>query len=320
MTIYEMQRNFMEDASLLGDYKNMSKLELANGYCDAEEAGDEQLRSAYHSALMLRYWYKIWEWQRNSASLRLEPTDFVDWLVDSLWVAFYYREWRFEYKAIVKHGKFLSWKLDEEGNKILNPYYYKLDPNAPDKIINRCCMSIRGKEYQYHNKMNRKANVHTYSLDNMIDEEGDYAINNSGCITYDKKVYDNPVYLLVNAFYERKEWLEGLIIDGMSNPASFKDIKTKTTEELYDEDLGEYSETEIEKHSNIFNPRSLVKYLVNLDKKAINNYCINYDIPQIYTTLIYNKLKATTNTNLYKLIKKVQIEVRENEELKSLIA
>ena len=129
MNIQEMQKLFMQDAQKLGDYQLMSKTELANGYCDAEEAavaaraqGNEALaalyedtRSQYYSALMLRYWYKIFEWAQNSSSLHLELTDFVDWLSDSLYVAFYYRLWRYEFEATVKYGKFIDWKYDENG-------------------------------------------------------------------------------------------------------------------------------------------------------------------------------------------------------------
>ena len=83
MTIKEIQKTYQDDASLLGDYQSMTKTELANGYVAArhaawkakaegnvqEETSQEQLRSSYHSALMLRYWYKIWEWRENSKSL-----------------------------------------------------------------------------------------------------------------------------------------------------------------------------------------------------------------------------------------------------------
>src|SRR5574344_849456 len=107
MTVREIQKSFIESAVALGNYQLMTKTELANGYCDADEAaqrakesGDaavfaeqEALRSSYFSALMLRYWYKIFEWQKNSSTLNLELSDYVDWLHDSLYVVSYYRTW-----------------------------------------------------------------------------------------------------------------------------------------------------------------------------------------------------------------------------------
>lgn len=146
VTVKEMQLAFIRDAESLGDYQLMSKTELANGYCDADEeaqkakeAGDirsfnyfEAIRSSYHSALMLRYWYKIFEWQRNSSTLNLEPSDFVGWLHDSLYVAFYYRAWRWKNEAVVKKGKFIEFKVDKDGKHIPNKYYYEEDPEELD--------------------------------------------------------------------------------------------------------------------------------------------------------------------------------------------
>ena len=59
--IQDMYKDFVNAASGLGDYQAISKTDLANGYCDADEANDEIKRSQYFAALMLRYWYKIYE-------------------------------------------------------------------------------------------------------------------------------------------------------------------------------------------------------------------------------------------------------------------
>ena len=333
MTIKEMQKIYKDEASMLGDYQSMTKTELANGYCDArhaswdaEERGDEsekyyqeQIRSAYFAALMLRYWYKIWEWIKNSRSLNLDQTDFIDWLADGLWVAFYYETWRYEYKAIVKDGKFIDWQYDENGEKIPNPYYWKLDENAPDKMINRCCASIRGKYYQYWNKGKRKSEVQTCSLDALIDEDGDYATQWTGCITEDNHVFDTSYYALINAFYSKNELLEGLVIDGIVNGDSFKqEIKTEVAQ-IWDEDEQKYMDEEIEKSYDVFDARKLVKHLSHLDQDYIYNFCHIYDLPISAGDLIYNKLKKTTNIKLYKLIEKVQLEVQSDDSLKRLI-
>ena len=333
MTIKEIQKIYQDEASFLGDYQSMSKTELANGYCDARHAswdaearGDlverdnqETIRSAYFAALMLRYWFKIWEWIKNSKSLRLEETDFIDWLADGLWVAFYYETWRYEYKATVKDGKFVDWQYDENGEKIPNPYYWKIDENAPDKMINRCCASIRGKYYQYYNKDKRKAGVQTYSLDALIDEDGDYAVQWTGCMTEDNHIHNTSYYALVNAFYSKNELLEGLVIDGMVNGDSFKqETKTEITQ-VWDEEANEYVDEEVERTSSIFDPRKLVKHLSHLDQNYIYEFCHIYDLPISAGDLIYNKLKKTPNVKLYKLIEKVQLEVQNDESLKSLV-
>ena len=156
MDLRDIQAAFASDAARLGDYSLMTKTELANGYCDADEAAElareannesevqrqESLRSSYYAALMLRYWHKIFEWMQNSASLHLESTDFIDWLSDSLYVAFYYRTWRYEFVAIVQHGKFIDWSRDENGELTQRKDLLKV-PKLGQAAFKQCAGFIR---------------------------------------------------------------------------------------------------------------------------------------------------------------------------------
>lgn len=320
MNIREIQLKFIENASLLGDYSLLSKTELANGYCDADEAiadaeanydneeviKQKMLKSAYHSALMLRYWYKIFEWMQSSSSLNLEPEEFVDWLVDSLYVAFYYRVWRWENEAIVKNGIFIEWKRDANGELIPNKYYYKVDPNAPDKIINRCCGSMRGRVYQFYNKHKRKAGVQTYSIDQMIDDNGDSALDYVGCISENSLPINDSIYSLVTSFIKKNEYIEALIVDGIANGDPFKDVKEKTSD----------GKTSV---NAVFNPRLLVKHLNNIDEKSLKQFIKNYHINDSMQALILEKLKSSSNTKLYKCITKTLIEIKQTPSLLSCI-
>ena len=65
----------MREAAGLGDYNLMTKLELANGYCQAEEDGDDMKRSQNWAALTLRSRSKIYEWIQNSKSCKLQTED-----------------------------------------------------------------------------------------------------------------------------------------------------------------------------------------------------------------------------------------------------
>ena len=148
-----MYKDFVNAASGLGDYQAISKTDLANGYCDADEANDEIKRSQYFAALMLRYWYKIYEWSKEK-NLRMDVEDFVYWLSDALigkYGAFTYRRWR------------------DPKNKLYN------DPDGPDKVINRALYSTRNRHYDYINKDKRRANYYTYSADESIELHGDSA-------------------------------------------------------------------------------------------------------------------------------------------------
>lgn len=329
MDVKEMQKVFQKDAEGLGDYQLLSKTELANGYCDAEEAArqaiaegnqaeakkQEAIRSQYYSALMLRYWYKIFEWAQNSASLHLELVDFVDWLSDSLYVAFYYRTWRWEYEAIVRHGIFEEWKRDKDGNLIPNKYYWRTDPNAPDKMINRCCGSMRGRVYQYHNKDKRKAGVQTYSLDQMIEDAGDSAVEFSGCYVDDPVKYERGVYTLVSEFLHKDEGIEALIIDGIANHDTYKVSKVTNYITEIDDETGDEVQSKYVQTTSTFDSRKLVKHLTHINQDFMRQFCVNYSISMAKGEDIYIKLKKLSNPKLYKYIEKTLIEVRQTPQL-----
>lgn len=328
MSIRDLHTAFMKDANKLSEYASMSKTQLANGYCDADEASviakaqgniaeatrQEKLRSSYFSALMIRYWYKVYEWQSNSASLMLDKEEFIEWLSHSLYVAFYYREWRYEYQAITRHGKFIDWKYDEQGNKILNKYYYIKDDTAVDKIINRCCASMRGRVYQSHNKDKRKANTQTYSLDSMVEDNGDSALEFTKCTQDDQPPILRGIHILVNEFIKKDQPVEALIIDGIANYDSYK-VKKDREQMLVQNKDGEFVNKKVTKTSTVFDPRKLVRHLTSLDANFITDFCKGYQIDLSKQTSIYEKLKGLTNAKLYKYIKKTLTQISQDKAL-----
>ena len=269
---------------------------------------------------MLRYGYKIFEWQKTSNTLNLELNDFVDWLADSLWVAFYYRVWRYEFEAVVKEGQFIEYKLDENGNKIPNAYYILNDINAPDKIINRCCGSMRGRVFQYHNKDKRKANTQTYSLDNMIEEDGDYAVMAAGVYSNDDapKSQDDA-YSLVQALLDRGESLEALIVESIAYHDSFKDEKVMKSVTDFDEETGEESEYNYTTTVSRFDSRRLVKHLSNIGEEFIYEFCETYDVNEGVGKNLFQRLKSLSNNKLYKAVEKTLEEIRQSPELLSYL-
>ena len=330
MELREIQASFAVDAGRLGDYALMTKTELANGYCDADEAAElarqegrdadvmhyEALRSSYYAALMLRYWHKIFEWMYNSSSLHLEPDEFIEWLSDSFYVVFYYRMWRYEYKANVKHGKFIDWVRDDNGELIPNPYYYITDPNAPDKIINRCCASMRGRVYQFYNKDKRKAGITASSIDQMIEEAGDSAAAFSGC--YEDAPQVGGVQDLVLALLSKGNYIEALIVDGIAHHDSFKIQKVKSDVTIPTEDGDLVKETLVTK-CQVFDARRLVKHLAHISPEFMSKFCLQYSVELETGSDIYNKLTSMSNPKLYKCIEKTLTQIRENPKLLSYI-
>lgn len=293
MTLREIQTMFKQSASGLGEYELLSKTELANGYCDAEEQNNKVKKDQYWSALMLRYWYKIYEWIENSSSLHLDPEEFVGWLNDALYVAFYYKTWRQEFK---KDGS-------------VNPYYWRLDNNAPDKIINRCIFSQRGKVYQYYNKDKRKTNVITMSIDKEVNDNGDCALDFMNC-TSDEIELDGTKDL-IKLFLKKDKGIEALIIDGIVNGDSFKVASKKGNVEDVD-----YDQTS----SYNFDMRRLIKHLTNLDEKYIKTvFCPIYNLSKEEGISLFEELKTINNKKLYKYINKTLIELRDDPKLLSCL-
>lgn len=320
MTLNELKRTYMQEASTLGDYESMSKTYLANKYCDEEEAmwassGDEArmhdvMRGKYLAALMVRYWSKVMAWKTNeAASLNQGDEEYASMLYNALWVAFYYRQWRYEWKAKVRHGKFEEWVLDEKGEKIPNPYYYLRDDTAVDKIIKRCCISVRGKEYQAANKDVRRANVLLYSIDAQKQEFGDTAMRFIGAY---KEEESDGVKDLVNAYIKRNKWVEALIVDSIVQENPFKIKKEKRT--IFTEENG-YENQVFDQLT--FDQRALAKHLREIDAESLKNFCCKYDIlDEVKVKEAVKKLKPTTiNT----FIKKTLTEIKHDEKLLSCI-
>ena len=318
MELQEIQREFKSTASILGEYELMTKTKLANGYCDAEEKGNQLLRSAYWAALMLRYWFRIYEWIDNCKSLRLRDEEFVDWLHESLMDAFYYRSWRWEYKAVVRHGKFIEWKLDSEGHQIPNEFYWKKDPNAPDKSINYFCGAKRGKMYQYYNKQVRKGNVVSTSLDSALEAKGDCIYNKFTDYVVDMDTDGIDKYF-INYFLKSNRVIEALIIDGILHQDTFKVYKEKKSISIPQE-TGEVVDFTYISRTEEFNARMLVKYLKDLKKDFVTNYfCTKYSIPVDKVMKGYNKLKTLNSPELYKMISNTLNEIKEDKNLMSAI-
>lgn len=316
MTLYELNLYYKKEAALIGDYNNMSVTYLANKYCDEEEAVDdidgthEHLRSCYLAALMVKYWSKVIKWKTvEAASLNYPDEEYATMLYKALWVAFYYRQWRYEWKADVKNGKFISWKLDENGDKIYNPYYWKRDGTAVDKIIKRCCISIRGKEYQAMNKNVRKANVLLYSLDVQKEELGDSAMADAGAFT-EESIGGIPD--LINLYLSRNKLVEALVVDSIITENPFKLKKEKRDCMIAEGDVRK-ANVQIP----VFDSRALADYLNSIDTNSLKAFCSRYKI--LNQDNFISEMKNMKRTTINRYIKKTLTEIRQDPKLLSCI-
>jgi hypothetical protein len=294
MTLSEMYANYENYASGISNWQKLSKSELANGYCDADDAHDELKRSQYYAALMCKYWYMIPYMQKNcqslSDSLNMSLEDFADWLSESLDVAFKYRRWRDPANSLSK------------------------DPKAPEKIINRCIFSTQKRWYAFYNKDKRRINVYSYSLEESEELHGDGA---DGLSVIDDTAKQDYCHDIIQRFIDEGKYLEAFIIDGVC----YQDVFKQTIKRIKTNELDEYRHKIV--HESItteFNERKLINHLSNLDDSFINYFTTTYNISDeeaIKETI--RTLSTTSHTKLNSVLKHILVNMRNNKEVTSLL-
>lgn len=292
-TLQDIKQQFIDCAAGLGDYDSISKTDLANGYCDADEAGDELKRSQYYSALMLRYWHKIYEYAKSCASMRLELEDFVGWMDDSFYWAFRYRRWR-------------------DPNNPLHD-----DPNGPDKVFNQCFFSTRGRYYQHSNKEVRRANWTSTSLDALEESVGDHST------VLETSDPTNPEKELIQKLLGKSKVMDALVIDGILHQDVFDDIETRETMQVgtYDEDSEEYQyhNESYTKHTYQFNLKKLVKHIKHLDRDFTDYFTRFYDLDEQMTQELEDKVSSLSPSRVNTIVQRTLYRLSEDEEVRNLL-
>jgi hypothetical protein len=189
--VQETFNRFVMSARGLGDYQSMSKTELANGYCDADESNDLVKKDQYFSALVLRYWFKAKEFAQASEFTRLELDDFVSWIGESLMVGFKYRRWRDPLHPLSK------------------------DPEAPGKIFSRALFSTQKRWLNHLNKDKRRVNYTAESIEEQIEIYGKRA--HSLTKHYVKIEVQGPSQALVQSYLDKGNIVAAIIIDSIAH-------------------------------------------------------------------------------------------------------
>lgn len=305
------KNSFIACASGLTNYDKLTETELANGYCDALDSHNEILSGQYYAALMVKYWYKIYKYKATCRSTRLGDEDFIGWLEDALNIAFKYRDWRNPSKSI--YG----------------------DPKAVDKIINRCCYSIKGYYYQEFNKDKRKLNYLTDSIEGQLEKFGDSADANLGFEEEEGWAKDLIVDLI-----KKGNIGEAIVVDNICYQDSFKDetksyyaeeviIKSNKDNEEEKEEEPEEPEEEPEEQEEqeenkpevvktkyiittpVFSRRKLKQSLENLDNKYYLYFMRAYPEVSFENLLsaqsFFNNL---TSKEMYKFIDKSLVFIK----------
>lgn len=297
----EIKKLCIKSASCLGDYQKLSKQELADGYCDAVEDNDEDLRDHYYSALVLRYWFKIGKYYAQSRASGFSIEDCYDWLNHSLMYALEHHPWR------------------NPDNKL-----YK-DKNGADKTINRCIISTRLINYQHANTDKGKMKAISSSLDSLMDDNGDCVIKTNAMECSDSSSLTDDI---IKDFVSNDKIKEALIIDGICNQDSFREMTEKKTISAYsyidyDEDGNEVTvevpEESYKSNSAQFSTKKLVSHLTNMNDNFITYFCDNYCIEKSRLEEEYCDLKKMGSTKINKLITKTLSSLKNSDYLKGIL-
>ena len=274
----DTKKDMLEMAKRLSmPYESYSIDTLADAYCAAKDAGDEQLKNVYIAALILRYWFKIDKMYQSNQQLNLEREEFFMWLYEAIEYACKYRAWQNPSKKV----------------------------NA-NQCINQCIETIIVQHYYQFNLAKHRANQNTVSLDAPFgtdDEDTTLGDLLESPETADGH-YDDTV-MLIQDYINNNTVIEAIIIDTIVSNDVQKHFKKvmKTT----DENGEVYRYTE---HSSEFWPYRLVQILSNLPANYDRYFAKKYHINPAKLSAAIETVNKSTNQKIYRFVDKTLADVR----------
>ena len=286
---------YEKDANIIQGWKNMTKTELANGFCNYDELEqtphNKSMKEHYFSALMCKYSYMITYMysRRQSVLRRLDIDDYHDWVVEGLLTGLKYRRWR-----------------DPQFKDLYN------NPNGAEVVFNRCFYSIERKYYKYYNQDCRKLGYTTLSLEDEIDSntnennEGSDKIHLEDIVedSITNEIHPNMCRDMVQYYLNKGKILEALIVDGIGYHATFKETKSDVVEEVGGKKVNTFYK------KKEFSPKEMVNHLVNLGPHFINYFHKNYNIQNDVLENCIKKIETTKRTKLYSIIDATLTEMK----------
>ena len=269
----------MQARKLMKPYEQYSIDELADAYCDAVDNGDEQLKSIYISALILRFWYVIDKMYRaNNVAPSLEYEDFFWWLYEAIEYACKYRGWR-------------------DTSKNLNA----------QQCINKCIDTIKLQKY-YDLRLDKKKSVnHCTSFDTPISGEDGKTIGET--LESDANLDDchanSDAIMLVQSYINKNKIIEAILLDNIA----FNDVQrhskrvVKTTNAAGE--TVRYTE-----HSSEFWPYRLVQIVSKLPASYKKSFMARYSISEEKLSAVLGVIDKSPNQRLYKYLRTTLDELR----------
>lgn len=182
----EYKESFIECAKIIPNHNTIPIMDMCESYLGTD---DDYLKSAYVSAIILRYWGKINTYYYKSVSLRIEEVDALYWVMESV------------VKVLNAH----VWA--DPNSTLFN------DPDAFEKAFNVRLACARYTDYQASNRLKRQKGYNALSLNQIQDDFHDLFIvqDNSAVISF----HDVEAYELVKYFFNRKDYFKSFLIEGI---------------------------------------------------------------------------------------------------------
>jgi hypothetical protein len=266
----DVLKSFKLCAKQIDNYEKLTVNELADGYCDATDNGQEDLRDAYYSALVLRFWYKINKLYSENLTLNLDKTDYFDWISNAILM------------ACDKDAR--AWRT----NKSLNA----------QQVINQV-LSTRFVAAAYYdsNLQKNQGKLNTISLDDYVGDEGD-GITVGDMVADDTNPHaEDEAISVIQNFIDANKIVEAIIFDNIA----FKDCY-KHEQKVIREKNSAGENIKYTKHISSFWPFKLVKELNTLDIEYGRYFISTYSVsPTIFKAGI-EAIQKANNQKKYKMI------------------
>ena len=259
------------------DYSTCKVDVLADGYCDATDAGNDHERSLFISGLILRFWYTVKKMQDKSPNLGYDIDEFANWLYEALEYACKYRAWRDPDKKV----------------------------NA-QQAINQCIETIRLQHYYQLNLQKNKTNFSTISLETPIGSEDDAKITLIDTLVneeleeeFERNRSTDSAKAIVQSYVDRKKLVEAIILDVIAFTDT--DKETKTVHKEVDTETGETFKYNTYHHE--FWPFKAVQALSNLPEDYAEYFIESYDVKPEAILAAIEVIKKANSQKLYKYLR-----------------
>lgn len=258
---------------------------LANKYCEAYDAGDEDGKSTYISALMLKFWDNVGRMQETCRTANFgEYDDFGMQLFKCIQVACEMRAWQ------------------------PTSSYYK-SPTTAKACINQVIASRGAPEIMY--EANRDiSKIHAAGNLAYLDSPLDGTDAESGTFGDTIESLDDSVEatnmklgmkMLVESYVKRNKVVEAIVLDTILSSDCVRQTSKKESYVGYDDEGNEVEKT-YTKYSSEFWDYQAVKALKGLPAGYVSSFSRKYGANEAVIQAAYNAIGSASSTKLYKYL------------------